>query len=83
MFIVYILYSAIINHYYVGYTGDEIQVRLRKHLAKHRGFTNRAKDWIIVYTEIYAVKSVAANREKEIKRWKSREKIQQLVGSTQ
>jgi putative endonuclease len=83
MFTVYILYSTVIDKYYVGYTGDELPVRLKKHLSKHRGFTNRAKDWTIVYTEIYANKPVAAKREKEIKKWKSKEKIQQLIGSTE
>jgi putative endonuclease len=83
MFTVYILYSTSLDHYYVGYTGDDPQVRLRKHLARHSGFTSRARDWVIVYTEAYNEKSAAIKREKEIKNWKSREKIKGLISSTE
>jgi putative endonuclease len=83
MFTVYILYSAAIDTYYVGYTGDGMPVRLKKHLAKHKGFTSRAKDWVVVYTENYTTKAAASKREKEIKKWKSVIKIKALVGSTQ
>jgi putative endonuclease len=83
MFTVYILYSTSLDHYYVGYTGDDPQVRLRKHLARHGGFTSRARDWVIVYTEAYNEKLAAIKREKEIKNWKSREKIQKLRSSTE
>ena len=53
--------------------------RLRRHLSAHKGFTARAKDWQIVYQELFTNKSVAITREKEIKKWKSKVKIEALI----
>ena len=39
MHIVYILYSLVTNKYYVRFTGDELQERIRKHNSNHKGFT--------------------------------------------
>ena len=80
-FYVYILYSSICDRYYVGHTGDDLQERLRKHNSNHKGFTGKASDWIIVYTETYPTKVTAYQREREIKAWKSRKKIELLIGN--
>jgi putative endonuclease len=45
MFYTYILYSPILKKYYIGFTGTEINLRLAKHLANHKGFTAKVKDW--------------------------------------
>ncbi len=79
-FYVYILHSAILNKYYIGFTGDEITERLRKHNSNHKGFTGGKSDWTIVYTEVFIEKACAQKREKEIKSWKSRKKIEKLIG---
>ena len=76
---VYIIYSVNIDKYYIGYTND-IEGRLEKHNQNHKGFTGRAKDWEIKYKEGYVEKGAAIKRELEIKRWKSRKKIEQLLG---
>jgi putative endonuclease len=76
---VYILYSETLNKYYIGCTSDSLAERLRKHLSNHKGFSSRAKDWILVYSETFNNKSEALRREKEIKCWKSRVKIQELI----
>jgi len=80
-YIVYIIYSASLNKFYVGYTGDEMNVRLKKHNANHKGFTGRNADWMIKYTEEFETKYDAMKREKEIKGWKSRLKIQKLIST--
>ena len=49
MFSTYILYSEAINKFYIGFTGEEVQFRLAKHLAHHKGFTAKTKDWKIVH----------------------------------
>jgi len=36
MYIVYILCSINKDRYYIGFTGDEIQERLRKHNSNHK-----------------------------------------------
>jgi len=76
---VYILYSESLDRFYVGYTGDAIEIRLRKHTANHKGFTGKKFDWILKYIEVFATKPEAIKREKQIKSWKNRVKIQQLL----
>jgi len=78
MFTFYILYSSKRNSYYIGYTGDEITERLRKHNSNHKGFTGGFGDWEVVYSEKYETKTLALQREKEIKSWKSRKRIELL-----
>jgi putative endonuclease len=79
-FTVYILFSNTINKYYVGFTADDMQERLRKHNSNHKGFTGRKADWVVVYKELFSTKAAALKREKEIKKWKSRKMIEQLIG---
>jgi len=76
---VYILYSVFLNRYYVGYTGSTMKSRLRKHNSDQKGFTGKNPDWVIRYTEPYSTKKEAMNRERQIKGWKSRIKIEKLI----
>ena len=78
-FSVYILYSAQLDKFYIGHTGDDLTERLRRHLSNHDGFTGKAKDWRIVYTEIFQTKEDAYHRELGIKAWKSKKMIKQLL----
>ena len=75
---VYILYSSILNKYYIGSTID-VSARLEKHLQNHKGFTGKAKDWVLKYTEAHDSKSESIKRELEIKKWKSRKMIKKLI----
>ncbi|WP_115124456.1 GIY-YIG nuclease family protein [Marinirhabdus gelatinilytica] len=75
----HILYSKKLNKYYVGYT-QQLSKRLDNHNWKHKGFTGRANDWVLVYKEQFAKKSEALSRERQIKRWKSRKMIEKLIG---
>ena len=76
---VYILYSREADKYYIGCTEDTITERLRRHLSNHRGFTSRAKDWALVYSEIFDTRTEAVKRERELKSWKSRSRIKELI----
>ncbi len=78
MYFVYILYSPDIDKYYIGST-ENLTSRLAKHLSQHSGFTGKAKDWIMVYCEQLLTKNDALKRETEIKKWKSRKMIEQLI----
>ncbi|MCU7613106.1 GIY-YIG nuclease family protein [Chryseobacterium sp. GMJ5] len=75
----YILYSQSLDNYYIGHSCRSLNERLQKHLSNHKGFTGRSKDWIIIYSEYFNSKSSAYAREREIKAWKSRSKIQELI----
>ncbi len=80
MFSLYILFSERKNKYYVGFTGDILNERLRRHNSNHKGFTGRIPDWKIVYKEEFLNKKDAMQREKTIKKWKSRNMIEKLIG---
>ncbi len=77
-YIVYIIYSGSLDKFYVGFTSRDITDRLSKHNSNHRGFNGKHADWIIKLTEFFTSKSAAMLREREIKGWKSRAKIQKL-----
>ena len=76
----YILFSEKLNRYYVGHTSN-INERIRKHKTNHKGFTGKAKDWKLVYSERFSTKSLAYARERKIKSWKSRSKIEDLINN--
>ncbi|WET51895.1 hypothetical protein PYS58_21440 [Chryseobacterium indologenes] len=37
----------------MGYSCEDLQERLREHPSNHKGFTVKAKDWIIIYSESF------------------------------
>lgn len=76
-FSVYIIYSKIIDQYYVGHSED-LTDRLYRHNNSGSKATKKAKDWKIVYTESYETRAEASRRESEIKKKKSRNYIEQL-----
>ncbi len=75
----YILYSESIDKFYIGHTCETLEERLRKHLSNHSGFTSKSKDWKIAYFEEIENKSLAYKRELEVKKWKSKIKIIELI----
>ena len=79
MALVYILHSKILNKYYIGSTEDEINERLKRHLSNHTGFTAKAKDWEVVHLEYFPDKRMANAREKQLKAWKSKVRIIELI----
>lgn len=77
---VYILFSTTKNKYYIGYSAN-IQERVIRHNQKSKGFTGAVAvtDWKLMYTEKFVSKTEALAREKQIKSWKSRIKIEALI----
>ena len=75
---VYIIYSCAIDKYYVGQT-DNFSKRLQSHLEGLSSYTSRAKDWKLVYHEVFENRTAARKRELQIKRMKSRLYIEQLI----
>ncbi|MBK8556936.1 MAG: GIY-YIG nuclease family protein [Lewinellaceae bacterium] len=76
----YILYSKLLDKYYIGHTETTAEERLQKHLRNHDGFTAKAKDWSVVFARAFETKSEAAAFERKIKSWKSKAMIQKLIG---
>jgi len=54
--------------------------RLRKHNSNHKDFTGECHDLKLVYNEEYQTKAEAYTRERQVKEWKNRKRIQALIG---
>ena len=78
----YILFSESLNRFYTGSTRDTVDVRLYKHNNRHSGFTAGARDWVVVFSEYFDNYVDARARELQIKAWKSRRSIIQLIEKT-
>ena len=79
MYFCYILYSKKLDKFYVGSTNN-VEGRLIRHNSSNIGFTSTGKPWDIVYSEKYSERKEALKREFQIKRWKSRKAIEDLIG---
>ena len=85
MYFTYILQSESSGRYYIGSTSD-----LERRLAQHNDpeyslslTTKRFKGpWRLAHYETFETRSQAMIREKQIKAWKSREAIKELIGSS-
>ncbi|WP_317046883.1 GIY-YIG nuclease family protein [Algoriphagus litoralis] len=63
----------------MGHTCEQINERIRKHNSNHKGFTGSEADWKLVFIENFPDKSSAYARERAVKSWKSRKKIEELI----
>ena len=85
MYFTYILQSESTGRYYIGST-DNLDRRVAQHndpSYKGSKTTNRFKGpWKLVYAESSQTRSEAMSREREIKSWKSRQAISDLIVSS-
>ena len=75
----YIIFSHLLDRFYVGATADELDQRIRRHNTNHKGFTGKANDWELVHAEPFETMEQAMKREREIKSWKSRKRIEAML----
>jgi len=78
---IYIIYSKNSDRYYIGFT-KELDVRLQRHNTHHKGYTGKSNDWELKHSEEYPSKTKALQREKELKKWKSRKRIEELISAS-
>jgi putative endonuclease len=78
MFYTYIIFSNTLDKYYTG-SCENIENRLNDHINSRSAYTKVAKDWIMVYFESFDSRSLAVQREMEIKKKKSRKYIEFLI----
>jgi len=79
MFYVYIIYSQKLDKFYIGYTSN-IQMRIHQYHNQGRSkFTSRGIPWEFSYSESFETEIEAVQREKQIKRMKSRKYIISLI----
>jgi putative endonuclease len=67
MMIVYVLFSSIINKFYVGYT-DNLLRRIKEHNSGAGTFTAKGRPWILVTTFECVDRKTAVNLELRIKK---------------
>ena len=80
-FYTYIIYSSKSDRYYIGSSSDP-KSRLERHNAGVTKSTKPYRPWKIVYTEEFKSKTEALKRENEIKRMKSRQYLEKLIGGS-
>ncbi len=78
MWEVYILYSEKRDRYYTGSTNN-LERRVNEHNNRHTPSTRSGIPWRLVYRESYAEKWQARERERAIKKMKSRRYIESLI----
>ena len=76
----YILYSTKLNKYYVGSTID-VERRLEEHNRGKEKFTKTGTPWNLMYKEQFEELKQARERERYIKKMKSRLFIEKLIRS--
>ena len=76
----YILYSVKLNKFYVGSTTD-MERRLADHNRGKERYTKTGCPWELVYSENFEVLRDARDRERYIKKQKSRKYIELLIGN--
>ena len=78
MFYTYILKSLLNNSYYIG-SCINIEKRLKLHNDGMVKSTKRYRPWQLIYKEIYVSLKEARKRESQIKSWKKRVAIENLL----
>jgi len=78
MFTLYILYSARLDRYYVGFTND-IERRLSEHNRLKGKYTDIGIPWVLIHSEVYRTKKEAMDRESFIKNKKSKQFILDII----
>ena len=80
MYYCYILYSKTADRFYIGHTNNP-EERLKKHNTNHKGYTGKYNDWKIVLIEQFSTNEAAYARERQIKSWKNRQRIMDLINN--
>jgi putative endonuclease len=78
MFFTYILASELNGSFYIGSCKDP-KVRIDLHNQGLVLSTRRYRPWKLVYAEKYSTLQEARKREKQIKNWKKRDAIKNLI----
>ncbi|WP_373398848.1 GIY-YIG nuclease family protein [Algoriphagus halophilus] len=74
----YIIQSLKDQSFYIGYSKDP-EARLVKHNGHHKGYTSRKQPWKLVWKEKFSSKSEAFEKEKFLKKQKSKAFLLELI----
>jgi putative endonuclease len=79
VYFTYVLYSQKFDKIYVGFT-SELTQRLQSHNdSRNTGWTSRYQPWELLYMEEHLLKADAMMREKQLKSFKGRAFIREIV----
>ncbi len=81
MYKVYIIYSKKLGKRYIGST-ENVRERLKVHNKGTVPFTSKAKDWELIYYEVFISKKDAVTEEKFLKSGRGRERLKFLLKET-
>jgi putative endonuclease len=81
MYFVYILQSTSSGRFYIGQC-DHLIARFREHQRGANLATRNRGPWWMPYDEIYATRSEALRREREIKSMKSAASIRRIIAGS-
>ena len=79
MYYVYVLRSLKNGKRYVGFTGQDVETRLRQHHDKTDAWTSRNGPFELVHTESFAERTAAKRREQFLKSGHGREFLNGLI----
>jgi len=79
MFTTYVLYSEKHDKIYIGYTSNLHQRLISHNELSTKGWTIKFRPWKLIYKEEYETKSEAMKREKQLKSYKGRTFIRDLI----
>ncbi|UCE65644.1 MAG: GIY-YIG nuclease family protein [Candidatus Zixiibacteriota bacterium] len=77
-FYLYVLKSKINERFYIGTTAD-LDDRVKRHNEGRSKSTKSGRPWEVVYTEEFDNRPEALARERQLKKWKSRKRIEELI----
>ena len=80
MWYTYILKSVQFGKYYIGYT-ENLENRLKWHNEGKSKWSKRFRPWVVAHKEEFSLKTEAIKREKQLKRYKSRNYIEKLIAN--
>jgi putative endonuclease len=75
----YILESEKNGRYYIG-VSEDLNDRLNRHNQGRSLATKAYRPWMLIYSERFDDRRSALARERQLKAWKNRERIGQLIG---
>jgi putative endonuclease len=77
----YILQSEATKRYYIGQTAN-VENRVAYHNANYSLSLKNRGPWKLVHTEQYETRAEAVRRERQIKSWKDRRMIANLLSAS-
>ena len=78
MFYVYILYSVVVDRYYIGQTSN-LEQRVVRHNNGENKYTKFGIPWKLVYKESFDSRAEAMEREKKLKSSESRDILRKEI----